>query len=338
MRPTVRRCWIVGVLASLLAACDPAPVTGRKASSVPIVQDGGPTPADPDGAVLIVRDAASFESAPPLPEGGAAESGAGSDGGGGTSDASVDLAPPTDAGSLTDAAARADTASPTDATSRAETASSTDAGSASDAASAAEAGGLGDATVPADAGGASDAALARAPRAGELAIVEVLANPSGQDLGREWIELASLASEPLGLSELHVSDGTTDAPVAAGVILPGARIVLGQSSDPAKNGGVTVTAAYGTRLILNNDDEQVSVCVGPCATGLVVDQLGWGTLGTAYDGHAIVVDPVTRSICPATEPFGTAGDFGTPGQPNPTCGATDAGADGEAPRLDAGSG
>ncbi len=44
----------------------------------------------------------------------------------------------------------------------------------------------------------------RAPRPGELAIVEVLANPKGNDLGREWLEVLSLAAEPVALADLHV--------------------------------------------------------------------------------------------------------------------------------------
>jgi hypothetical protein len=150
--------------------------------------------------------------------------------------------------------------------------------------------------------------------------VEVLANPKGNDLGREWVEVISLAAEPVSLADLHVADAATDEPAAAPTIAPGGRIVLGQSVDPTKNGGISSLVPYGTRLILNNEDEQLSICVGPCATGVVIDRLTWGALGTAYDGHAIVVDPTTRVMCPATEPFGTAGDFGTPGQPNAPCG------------------
>ena len=149
--------------------------------------------------------------------------------------------------------------------------------------------------------------------------MEVLANPKGNDLGREWLEVISLAAEPVSLADLHVADGATDELAPTGIIAPGARIVLGQSVDPTKNGGIATLVPYGTHLILNNDDEQLSICVGACATGVVIDRVTWGALGASYDGHAIVVDPATRAMCPATEPFGTAGDFGTPGQPNAPC-------------------
>lgn len=285
--------------------CDPAPVPGRKmAPTGPSDAAVAVTQEPPAEAGAAVRDAGSE----PDPQEPSVEAGDAT-----IRDAAGDLAPSLEGG--------ASTASGMDAP-------TSDASLTADAASDA----LGD---------AGDGAFLRAPRPGELAIVEILANPSGQDLGREWIEVLSQAAETLDVSTLHASDGTTDAAVAAGSIAPGARIVLGQSADPTKNGGAPIAAAYGTHLILNNDDEQIAICVGPCATGVVIDRVAWGATGAAYDGHAIVVDPATKAICPARDPFGTAGDFGTPGQPNPPCASdpgTDAGADaGTDPGADAGT-
>jgi hypothetical protein len=101
--------------------------------------------------------------------------------------------------------------------------------------------------------------------------------------------------------------------------------VLGQSVDAGTNGGAPVTVAYGTRLALNNDGEEIAICVGTCASGVVIDRLSWKALGAAYDGHALVVDHDASLLCPATNPFGTAGDFGTPGDPDHGCAAPDAG-------------
>jgi len=165
--------------------------------------------------------------------------------------------------------------------------------------------------------------------AGDVAIVEVLVNPSAQDSGREWIEIASLARDRLDLSELHLADAVMEVAVPAGTIEAGARVVLAQSADPARNGGVSGGFEYGTRLALNNDGEQLTLCRGACAEGVVVARLAWGNLGAAYDGHALVVDPASQAQCPAEVRFGTAGDYGTPGGPNPTCpsGGADSGAD-----------
>jgi len=167
---------------------------------------------------------------------------------------------------------------------------------------------------------------ARAPAAGDVALVEVLVDPAGSDLGREWVELQNLGDDELDLSGLHLSDGTTDVAVDGGRLAARAIVVLGQSADPAHNGGAPVDRAYGTRLQLNNDADSVAICVGACAGGLVLDRFAWDrTLGAAYKGHAVVIDRAAGKICPATAPFGTEGSFGTPGAPNPPCPLADAG-------------
>jgi hypothetical protein len=166
----------------------------------------------------------------------------------------------------------------------------------------------------------SDAPAARAPRAGELVIDEVLVNPAGDDLGREWIEVSNLGLDWLDLSQLHLANMSVDLAVAGARLAPGGLRLFGQSADPAKNGGAPVAVAYGTKLILNNADGQVSLCLGACASGLALDTVSWGTLGDGYTGHALVVDPATKAICAASTAFGTAGSFGTPGAPNPPCG------------------
>jgi hypothetical protein len=166
---------------------------------------------------------------------------------------------------------------------------------------------------------AADPPVARAPRAGEIVIDELLVNPTGDDLGREWVEITNLAAEPLDLSQLHLATASTDVPVPAGTIAPGALLLLGQSSDPSKNGGAPVAVAYNTKLILVNANGQLSLCVGVCASGVIVDAVTWGTLDDGYTGHALVIDPATRMFCPAGAAFGTGGSFGTPGAPNPPC-------------------
>jgi len=164
-----------------------------------------------------------------------------------------------------------------------------------------------------------DAAGARTPRPGEVVIDELLVNPTGDDLGREWIELANRASEALDLSQLHLATASTDVAAAAGTIAPGALLLLGQSTDPTKNGGAPVAVAYSTKLLLLNANGQLSICLGACASGIVLDTVSWGALGDDQTGHALIVDPATKGLCPASAPFGTAGSFGTPGAPNPPC-------------------
>jgi hypothetical protein len=167
---------------------------------------------------------------------------------------------------------------------------------------------------------APDSPLARAPRVGDIWIVEVLIDPDGNDLGHEWFEILSTANEPLSLAALHVADSATDVAVEAGVLAPGARLVLGQSLDRAHNGEAPVDVSYGTKLALNNDADRIAVCLGACGDGIVLDDFPWSApLGAAYVGHAIVIDYKTAANCPATEPYGTGGNFGTPGGPDPVC-------------------
>ena len=177
---------------------------------------------------------------------------------------------------------------------------------------------------------ASEAPSARAPRPGEISIDELLVDPAGDDLGHEWIEIANVAGEALDLAALHVSDGTTDVAIDAGVLAAGGLLVLGQSTDRAHNGDAPVGRAYGTRLMLDNGGDRVAVCLGACASGLTLDAVAWtAPWGADYVGHAVIVAP--GATCPAEEPYGADGNFGSPGRVNPPCPrapgeATDAGA------------
>ena len=96
----------------------------------------------------------------------------------------------------------------------------------------------------------------RAPRPGELAIDELLVNPTGDDLGREWIELANRSAEPLDLSALHLANGV-DRRRGGGRRdrrrgAPRARTVDRSGEERRRAGRV----AYGTKLILLNANGQ----------------------------------------------------------------------------------
>jgi hypothetical protein len=180
-------------------------------------------------------------------------------------------------------------------------------------------------------GTGGDMTSAPYPSFGDLAIVELLINPAGTDTGREWIEIVNRTTHTIELSGLNISDAANDAAVSFGsgttpaTLLPGgARVVLIQSGDPTKNGGVTIGGAtpggtFGTLVSLNNDADTISICFGPCATGVLIDSVSWDpTLGSGYDGHALVIDDSDRR-CPATTPFGDSGSLGTPGIANGPC-------------------
>ena len=145
-------------------------------------------------------------------------------------------------------------------------------------------------------------------------------NPAGTDTSREWIEIANRTALALDLRELHVADASKDVAVDAGLLAPQGILVLGQSLDPAKNGGAPVAVAYGSAIPLNNDGDSIAICLGPCASGQVLSRVAWDKdLGAGYDGHAAIVTPDAGALCPAQDAFGDAGSFGTPGTPNPPC-------------------
>jgi Lamin Tail Domain len=159
------------------------------------------------------------------------------------------------------------------------------------------------------------------PRAGEVVIDELLVNPAGTDTSREWIEIVNSTALALDLGQLHVADAASEVAVDAGVLLPGGILVLGQSLDPTRNGGAPVDVAFGNTISLNNGGDSITLCLGPCVDGQILDQVTWASdLGAGYDGHAAIVDPGSGDFCPADQPFGTAASFGSPGAPNPPCG------------------
>lgn len=167
------------------------------------------------------------------------------------------------------------------------------------------------------------------PAPGELGIVELLINPAGTDTGREWLELVNRTTHALALDGVHIADAANEAavefPPGAAVLPAGARAVLVQSGDAAKNGGVTAATAavvgvFGTLVSLNNEADTITVCAGSCAAGgAVLSRVSWdATLGNGYDGHALIIDDSGRR-CPATATFGDAGSFGTPGAAGGSC-------------------
>jgi len=168
--------------------------------------------------------------------------------------------------------------------------------------------------------GAADTTATALPAARDLVIDELLINPAGTDTNREWIEVANLSTLTLDLHQLHVADAASDVAVDAGLLAPGGLLVLGQSLDPTKNGGAPVAFSFGNVISLNNGGDSVSLCLGPCATGVVLDQVVWtADLGAAFDGHAAIVGVAPGLFCPADQPFGDAASFGSPGEANPPC-------------------
>ncbi len=177
-----------------------------------------------------------------------------------------------------------------------------------------------------------------APRAGELVVNELMADPagSGADGVAEWVELRAVA----GTFDLNGIELRRDLDVACdGSALcqqlvstrclslsaegPSALALLVRSADATVNGMLTELDAL-LELTLPNGGGAVSIAIA----GVVLDTLTYPAAGAALaDGVAVGRDPQDlEQTCnsPTTRSYGTTGttptpNFGTPGAPNDAC-------------------
>jgi hypothetical protein len=160
-----------------------------------------------------------------------------------------------------------------------------------------------------------------------------MANPRGDDAVGEWVEL--LATAQVDLNGVTVGTEVAGTPVVAGhcvTVQAGQPVLIARKADSTLNGGLPAPlATFGVDL--RNASGAVVVRSGD----VILDGLVYGS---TEEGVALQVssdkvdlwrndDPASR--CPATEPYGTAGNLGSPGRTNrvcPTGSAWDAGTGG----------
>ncbi len=160
----------------------------------------------------------------------------------------------------------------------------------------------------------------RAPKAGDLLITEIYANPPGTDGDAEWFEILIVAKDAAidfsGIGIRREIDGPVVATIDADLCLtgtPDTYLTLGRSLDPGANGGITLDYAYGSGLTLANDGGYVGLVLG--------DQLIAGyAYGEVTDGRSLSYDGGSKEWCDGSMPFGEEGGFATPGSLNPPCG------------------
>jgi hypothetical protein len=156
----------------------------------------------------------------------------------------------------------------------------------------------------------------RPPRAGQVFISEVMADPSSvPDATGEYVELSfTLAADLNGLA-LSVSSGASMV-LESATCLPvpaGGQALLARSDDWWLNGGLPAAAALFT-FDLKNSGDRLRLR-GP--DGGVLDELAW-TKSTS--GVSLQVQGGRQCLTP--EGFGTRygfGDVGTPGRPGLPC-------------------
>ena len=179
--------------------------------------------------------------------------------------------------------------------------------------------------------------VAPALKAGDLVITEFMFDPkAADDATGEWFEIRNLTANPIDLNGLVVlgkastsnDKFTIDGKGKAVVIQPDAYFVLGLSADVAKTGGVKVDYVYSGFPLSNSGNDIIDLQ----SKGVSVDKIeytlgsgGWPkvTAGTAFSLSAtqttVLANDSGANWCLAVAKYG-AGDLGTPGAVNPSCG------------------
>jgi len=123
---------------------------------------------------------------------------------------------------------------------------------------------------------------------GDVIVTEFLANADGDDDGKEWFELFNTTGADIDLRGWEIADGGDDRHTIGGdgpvVILAKDYLVLGESTDPAANGGIPVDYAYGDDFKLGNSSDEILLFQGDTA----IHAIGYGDFQVS--GDLIVTD------------------------------------------------
>ena len=172
----------------------------------------------------------------------------------------------------------------------------------------------------------ADAAMPTEP--GALVMTEVMLKPMASNLPTgQWLELLNTTETPLDIEGCVLSVGeqwsvTIDSDLVVGVQ---AHRVLGRLDVPGANGGVSLDWAWGNALEFPSVAGEVSLRCGD----IEIDAMSYDTSADwpKEQGASMALSPyrVDATLndepgnwCAGALPFG-AGDFGTPGEPNPDC-------------------
>ena len=164
------------------------------------------------------------------------------------------------------------------------------------------------------------------PRAGELIITEIMANPEAvSDANGEWIEILNPTDRVIQINGLIIKDeGSNKHTISAStdlMIQPGAYWVLVKNKDTLANGGVQGNYQYSNFTLANTAD-QVILCL---SDETIIDAVsyvaGWPlNAGASMELHPdfsnTLANDQPSNWFPARIAYG-AGDKGSPGHPNP---------------------
>ncbi len=164
------------------------------------------------------------------------------------------------------------------------------------------------------------------PRAGELIITEIMANPEAvSDANGEWIEILNVSGHAIAINGLTIKDeGSNKHTIPATpdlVIQPGAYWVLAKNKDTLANGGVKGDYQYSNFTLANTAD-QVILCL---SDDTIIDAVAYGegwplNAGASMELHPDFAQTQANDLpfnwFPARLIYG-AGDKGSPGRSNP---------------------
>lgn len=167
---------------------------------------------------------------------------------------------------------------------------------------------------------------------GELLVNEFLANshPVADETG-EWIEFINLSDRNLELKGLVIGDLDPTLPqsveITGSVVVPAKGfVVIGNSTDSAVNGGVSVAWAWDAAAFqLGNDGDEIVIGKGSNTYDSVAyEETAWGMVkGVSVQRDARRLDVGSSSDasawCAGTSTFGSDAQVGTPNTTNDSC-------------------
>jgi len=158
---------------------------------------------------------------------------------------------------------------------------------------------------------------------GDVIITEIMQNPSGSDTYKEWFEIYNTTNSPIDLSGCVIRDNSSNTHTIVSLVAPANDYtVLARNGDLALNGGVTEDYVYLGFTLNNTSDQIILTC-----NSVEIDRVEYdgGLNFPNPDGASMVLGNVNldnnvgSNWCTSTTPFG-AGDKGTPGTANDSCG------------------
>lgn len=183
---------------------------------------------------------------------------------------------------------------------------------------------------PADPG--PDAPQPGCPAVGAVFFTEFLPDPdAADDAVAEFLEIFNPGGQAVDLRGLELRSGEAVHVVAGDTpVLVPARgyLLLAPTADDTLNGGITPGYVYDKVKLSNDDDDFGLFC-----NGVAIDRVVYGTAAwPVFKGFSLSLDPAgidearndPAYWCRGQASFG-AGDHGTPGTANPSCGESSCG-------------